>query len=202
MIVWPLTNAASADASQTAHRRFVEIDLAGTVDMAQARRMRVFGDTAVGRLRQIDVFVAVEVPGLLPAEIGIVRLDHGECEQKGRTIIRPRALEEVALGVKDRLVVIVEIKGARADTGLLHDVHGVVPVEPLARPIPLRMPGEVGRIDVGGQAGIEAMQLVGTNEVHLATETTAIAFGREVVGEGRYLSGEFDGIVPGGDLGG
>ena len=164
--------------------------------------MRVFGDTAVRRLRQIDVFVSVKIPGLSPAEVGVVRLNHGERKQKRRAVILSCLFEEIALGVKDRLVVIVEIERARADTSLPDDVHGMVPVEPLSRPIPLRMPGEVDRIDIGGQTGVKAMQLIRPNEVHLAAEATAIALRRKVVREGRYLRRELRGIVPGRDLGG
>ena len=168
---------------------------------AQAPRMGVVLHVPGRDRGQVDVFVGVEVPELGPIDVGIVGVDVGGDQAEGPRLAAARQIEEIALrGVGD-LVVEIEVGRAQAGPGLPHHLHGVEPVEHLGRRVPLGRPGEVGGIDVGGQALGEAVQLVGAAEVHLAAQGRAIIQRREVVGEGRHLGGELGGVVPGADLG-
>ena len=115
--------------------------------------------------------------------------------RKGRLSFDLALIEDRAFGGEGDLVVEVELVGAHADAGLGDRTHVVIPARPLVRPVPVRRPAKVGRVDVGRQPLFEAMQLVGTAEVHLAAEDGAIASKPQMMGEGRDVGGEFRGIV-------
>ena len=67
---------------------------------------------------------------------------------------------------------------------LRHDLF--VPLPPrLLHAHPLRLdPAEVGRIDIGRQPAVEAVQLIGAHKVHLAGQHGVVPRVGEVVGEG------------------
>jgi len=69
----------------------------------------------------------------------------------------------------------------------------IPPVDALAGLAVIRRPAEIGWIDVGRQAFLEAMELVGPDEMHLARQAREIAGAAQVVGErgdgGRELGG-------------
>ena len=60
---------------------------------------------------------------------------------------------------------------------------------------PVRRPVEVGGIDVGRQALLESVQLVGSAEVHLAGENGAIVAKPESVRKGWNVGPELGGVV-------
>ena len=93
---------------------------------------------------------------------------------------------QFARRVVGHLVIEFELVGDLGDAGPNDRAHVVVPpVDPLARVVVIGRPAEVGRIDVGRQALLVAMELIGTDEVHLAGERGLIAGAPQVVGEGR-----------------
>ena len=55
---------------------------------------------------------------------------------------------------------------------------------------PVRRPVEVGRVDVGRQALLEAVQLIGADEVHLAGERRLVAGGAQHVGDRGRAGGQ------------
>ena len=161
-------------------------------DVAQAPRMRVELGSAIADARHVDVLVAIESPvtrsGMAKGSCGWVS---DTTRQNGRSSL-PRARCRRALARGERhLVVEVELVGAHARTGLRSPSSccdtssgrsgGVIPV---------RRPAEIGGIDVGGQPLLEAVQLVGAAEMHLAGQHGAIARRAQIMGEGRDIRRE------------
>ncbi len=58
------------------------------------------------------------------------------------------------------------------------------------------MPTEVARVDVGGEALLEAVQLVRADEVHLPRQAGQVASIGQVMGEGRDLRRPLGSVVP------
>ena len=71
----------------------------------------------------------------------------------------------------------------------------VPPVDPLPRLAVIRRPAEIGGVDVGRQAFLEPVQLIGADEMHLARKGRRIARPAQVVGIGRDVGAEFGGVV-------
>ena len=55
------------------------------------------------------------------------------------------------------LVIVIHVHGARAHSRLGDYFHIVIPVQSLPRTIPFRMPGEVCRVDIGGEPVVKAV---------------------------------------------
>ena len=125
----------------------------------------------------------------------IVRMGERGDEQERAPVVRPRDVEDRALGGEGDLVVEVELVGAHADAGLGDRAHVVIPARPFVGMVPVGRPAEIGGVDVGRQPFLEAMQLVRPAEVHLAGEDGAVAAKPQVMGEGRDVGGEFRGVV-------
>lgn len=75
----------------------------------------------------------------------------------------------------------------------MEPVHGAPGIVPIRRPV------EVRGTDVGGDALLEAMQLVRPDEMHLAAQCGLIAFRPQIVSHRRDRRRKFVGIVPDGD---
>ena len=107
----------------------------------------------------------------IPADgVGIVGMGHRRHEAGRAACPFPRAVSKMPARVVDHLLVEIELVGADAGARLHHRKHVVVPARPVARPVPIRRPAEVGRIDVGGEPLLEAVELVGAAEMHLARQ--------------------------------
>jgi hypothetical protein len=115
----------------------------------------------------------------------------------GPAIVVAREVVDPAFGLEGDVVVEVDLQAALAGAGLDHAQHGVEIVLVFLRVLPVGRPAEVGRIDVGGQPLLEAVQLVRTDEVHLAGQHRAIARKAQVVREGRHGRGKLGGVVVG-----
>ena len=80
-----------------------------------------------------------------------------------------RQIAQLADSAESDLVVIVELVGGLRHSGVDHAVHVVEPpVETSVGIVPIRRPSEISRIDVSGQTLLETVQLVWTDEMHLA----------------------------------
>ena len=168
-------------------------------DMAQALPMGI-GRIRRGReLRQVDLVLAVAVPIFRQDRIGIMGMGHGDDEAEGPVVGAARLVEEPAPRGIDHLLVEIELVGAPAGPGLGHREHVVVPARPDLRLLPIRRPAEIRGIDIRRQPLLEAMELVGAAEMHLAGEGRAVAGLAEVMGEGRNVGGEIGRIVEGPD---
>ncbi len=108
-------------------------------------------------------------------------------------------VEQLAASVEHHLLVEIRLVGAHAGAGLGDAVHRVIPVRTVLRVLPVRGPAEIGGVDVGGQPLLEAVELVGAAEMHLAGQDGAIAGQPQVVREGRRLRGELGRVVIGAD---
>ena len=117
----------------------------------------------------------------------VVRVGEGD-EQQER-LVGPVASEvmQLALGRERDLLVEVGLHRRRAHARVQHALHRVVPGQRLVqRAAPVGRPIDVGGIDVGGQPLLEPVQLVGSDEVHLARHGGVIAGGAQRVGDGRH----------------
>ena len=101
---------------------------------------------------------------------------------------------------KTHLFVIFDLESSRRHTGLNDRIHIVIPfINAFIRRLPIRRPGEIGRIDIGGDTFFKAVQLIWPDEMHLARQTGAIAHPPQIMGECRHAGRELAGIVIGGD---
>ena len=102
----------------------------------------------------------------------------------------------LARRLKGHVIIELQLVGDFGNARLQHARHVVVPpIDALLLQPPIRGPAEIGGIDVCGQAFFKAVQLVGSNEVHLAGEAGLVAFHTEIMrpsGDGR---GELGGVV-------
>ena len=121
--------------------------------------------------------------------------DHGErCATLGCIV------EQLPVGGEGHLFVIGQLKGGRRGPGFAHRIHVVVPlVDPVVGVLPVRRPGVVRRVHVGGEPVLEPVELIGPDEVHLAAQGSAVTDLAEVMGEGRNRRREFGGVVVGPD---
>ncbi len=140
--------------------------------MAQPSRMRVElvvrNDT---RRRHRDRVVVVQVPELLTGDVRIVRMGERRGHHPGPVVGTAREVPQLAYGVVGDVVVVVELVRHVGDAGVDDRIHVVEPpIESTIGIGPVRGPAEVGRVDVGGQSFFEPVQLIGSDEVHLADQ--------------------------------
>ena len=122
--------------------------------------------------------------------------DERDGERKRPLVPAVRVLVQPPHRLELDLVVVGDVDAAPVRSGFEHPAHVVVPLEPgLVVEPPVRRPQEVGRIDVGGDPLLVAVELVGADEVHLAGETGPIACEAQIVVEGGHGSGKLDRVV-------
>ena len=140
--------------------------------------------------------VLIEVPEVLPGDIGVVRMGEAHREMPGPRIVAARQIVELLRREVGHLVVVFELVGDLGDARAGHRAHVVIPpVDALAGPAVVRGPAEIGRIDIRGQPRLETVELVGPDEMHLARKAGRIAGAAQVMRIGRQVGGEFGGIV-------
>ena len=71
----------------------------------------------------------------------------------------------------------------------------IPPVDPLTGLAVIRRPAEIGGVDIGGQPFLEPMQLIGTDEMHLAREASLVSRPAQVMGIGGDIGGKLGSIV-------
>ena len=140
--------------------------------------------------------VGVEVPEARAGDVGVVRVGEADGQAPGARVAAAGEVVELGGGVVGDLVVVLELVGDLGGAGAGDRAEVVVPpVDALVGPGLVGGPAEVGGVDVGGQPLLEAVQLVGADEVHLAGEAGLVAGAAQVVGEGRDVGGELGGVV-------
>ena len=145
---------------------------------------------------RVDLDAVISFPPARRREIGIVGRDERDGERERPVVATVRVLVQPAHGLELGLVVVGDVDAAPVRSDIEHPAHVVIPLEPgLVVEPPVRRPQEVGRIDVGGDSLLVAVELVGTDEVHLAGETGPVAGAAQVVVEGGYGSGKLDRVV-------
>ncbi len=165
---------------------------------AAAERIAV-GRRDIGHRRHVDGGVVVARPVRARRQVGIVRLDEGDGQHERPLVAAAGVIVEPANGLVADLLVIVPFKRAVVGAGLDHAQHVVEPPVDLLRLLPRGRPAEIAGIDVGGDAVLVAMQLVGADEMHLAGKAGAITEPAQIVRVGRHGRRELGGVVPGGD---
>lgn len=172
------------------------VDLA---DDAQPLRMRVAFRRLEPHGRHVDLVVAVQIPVFARDRVRIVRMgqrhDHAERPRivPGRALARD-VVELLLRGERD-FVVEIELVRAHARARLQHRAHVVIPARPLGRLVPVGHPAEIGRIDVGREPFLEAVQLVGAAEMHLAGQHRPVAARAQVVRERQRLRRQLGGVI-------
>ena len=156
--------------ARAADLRLGDVEGPPVAGIHQALRMRILlvvWDAAPGRQQVFAVIV--EIPVLAAGDIGIVRMGETHRQAPGPRVGAPREIIDLCNGLMRDIVVVFELIGDLGDTGARHGSEVVVPpVDAFARLAVVGRPAEIGRIDVGGQAFLEAVQLIGSDEMHLA----------------------------------
>ena len=166
-------------------------------DIIEALAVRIEGASLHARhLGQVDVLVAVEVPEFRARRIRVMRVGEGGHEAEGFFGLEAGVVIDFADGEEGGLVIELKLVGDLGDAGLQHARHVVVPpIDAFLRQVPVRRPAEVSGIDVGGEALLQPVQLVGADEMHLAGQRCAVTGQPEIVRPGGNGGGELGGIV-------
>ncbi|MCY1238204.1 hypothetical protein D9M72_509290 [compost metagenome] len=123
----------------------------------------------------------------------------GDGQAPGATVgvvVFARQLVELLVGEEGDLVVIFHLVGDLGDAGAGDRAEIVVPpVDALAGLAIVWRPAEIGRVDVGRQPFLEAVQLVRADEMHLARQRRVVAGAAQVVCIGRDRGLVLGGVV-------
>ena len=159
--------------------------------------MRVLFVIGQGGHGRVQVFaVLIHVPVLAPRDIGVVRVGKADGKAPRALILAAGIVIDLARGVIGDLIVVFHLVGNLGHACTGDGPHVVIPpIDPLTRPAVIGGPAEIGGVDVGGQAFLEPVQLIGANEMHLARQAGLIARAAQVVRIGRDGRGEFGGVV-------
>ena len=153
----------------------------------------------IAGLRIQRLAVLVEVPVFAARHVGIVRVRerHGQAPWPAVRIVGcARIFVELLRRKEADLVVILHLVGGFGDARAGDRAEIVIPpVDALAGLAVIGRPAEIGGIDVRGQPLLEAVQLVRTDEMHLAGQTGRIAGGAQMMREGRDGRDKLGGIV-------
>ena len=106
--------------------------------------------------------------------------------QKGRSSpgLRSRAMSiELLTRDEGHFLVEVELVGPHAGPGIDTELMLWYQVGRWLEAVPIRRPAEIGRVDVGGQALLEAVKLIRPAEMHLAGKDGPVAGMAQVMGE-------------------
>ena len=176
--------------------------LVAIVELPQAPARRIAAVRVdVGHRRHVDVVVAIEVPQPAGRHVGVVRMDEGGAEQERPLVGRARVVPDPALGLKGNFLVVIDLERAVVGAGLRDRQHVVEPPMDPVGLLPGRRPAEVAGINVGRDAVLEAVQLVGADKMHLPGKTGSVARKPQVVRERRDGGRKFGGVVVGSDAG-
>ena len=154
------------------------------------------GDGDERHARQVDLVVVVQVPVFLRGHEGVVRMRERSPQQEGPAVVAARLVVQPLLGAVGHLLVVVDLQVALAQPRFDHRAQaharrgiGLAPARPVGGP------AEVGRVDVGRHPLLEAVQLLGAGEVHLARQTGAPALVAQVMRQRQRRRRKVGGVV-------
>ncbi len=111
-------------------------------------------------------------------------------------VMTARQIVKLRLRLIGNLVVIFELVGDLGGTCVGNRTEIVIPpVDALTGLAVVGRPAEIGGIDVGREALFEAVQLIGSDEVHLAGKSGLVACIAQMMRIGRNFRRELCGIV-------
>ncbi len=163
------------------------------VEPAAVRVERVIGNRR--NARHVDRVRIVTVPVRLRRNERRMRMRERDGEEK-----RPIAagageiVNALHAGMRD-LLVVVHLHAAHARTCLDHVAHADSRRAVAGTLRPVRHPQKICRVDVRRQALVEAVELVRSDEVHLAAQDRAIAGRAQVMRHRRNRRGKFARVV-------
>ena len=150
----------------------------------------------VRHLRQQMLATLVQVPEPLARHVGIMRVGEADGKAPRAVVLGAGKVIELGAGHVGDLVVILHLVGDLGDAGAGDRAHVVIPpVDAFARFAVIRGPAEIGGVDVGGQAFLKPVHLVGADEMHLAAEAGVITCAAQVVRVGGQIRRKLGGIV-------
>ena len=162
----------------------------------QALGMGVHIFIGKGRWRLQFRGALVKIPVFLARHERVVRMGKACGQAPGARIKAARQIVELLHRLMADVVIIFQLVGDLGHACAGDRAHVVIPpVNPLAGLAVIRGPAEIGGVDVGGQAFLEAVQLVGAYEMHLARKGGVIARAAQVVGIGGDVGCELGGVV-------
>ena len=145
--------------------------------------------------------VSIKMPVFLACHIGVMRVGKTDRQTPWPALIATRQIVKLAGGLMGNLIIIFQLIGCHANIGARDTAHVVIPpIYAITNLTIIRCPAEIGRVNICGQALFKAMQLIRTNEVHLAHQTGLIAGTAQMMRIGGYRRYKFGRIVidPGG----
>ena len=146
--------------------------------------------------RRLDRVGVVTVPPRARQLPRVVWVGERRDEQQRLAAAVASVVEQRARGVECDLVVVVGLHRGGDHGRVEHAVHRVVPGQVLGgRRAPVGRPLEARRIDVGRQALLEAVELVGPDEVHLAHQGRRVAGRAQAVDHRGHRRGHLGGVV-------
>ncbi len=165
--------------------------------LPQSLAVRVHVVIGNGRgLRCVYVSIRIQVPVFCARSVGIMGMGE-RGDQAERTLFRvARIIVYAPTGLEAHLIIIFKLVGLLGDTCLLDREQVVIPpVHALLRLAPVRGPAEICRINVGCQAFLKTVQLIGAHKMHLAGQAGAIALEPQIMGKARGLRGKLGRVV-------
>ena len=138
----------------------------------------------------------IHIPELAAGDEGVVRVGEADRQAPRAGVAPAREVVEFLDRVEGDLVVVFELVRDLGHACASDRAEVVIPpVDAFARFAVIGGPAEIGGVDVGGEPFLEAVKLVGADEVHLARQRRVIARAAQVVGVGGNVRGEFGGVV-------
>ena len=164
----------------------------------------------IGKFGYGDLGVCVAVPVRLRRVERLVRVVEGGAKQEwGVAALGAQVLDSAEVRffvVAEGVVPEVDAHGLTSVAAgvvrgaVAHDLFVVLSFRLLDTNPLFLDPRKVGRIDVGRQPTVEAVYLIGADEVHLARKHGVVARVAEIVGVRRHIRGQKRAVVPSTDL--
>ena len=176
---------------------FGDVKTAPVIGVKNALRMRVLiVVTQIGDLGQQMLAILIQVPVFPTRHVRIMRMGEADGHAPRATVLAPRQIIKLGACVVGDLVIIFHLVRDFGHARPRDRTHVVIPpVDPLARFAIVGRPTEIGGVDIGGQAVLEPVQLVGTDEMHLAGQAGVISRPPQMVRIGGDVAAELGGVV-------
>ena len=138
----------------------------------------------------------IKVPVFAAGDEGVVRVGKADGQAPRARVSPAGEVVKFLAGLMGHVVVVFQLVGDLGHARARHRPQVVIPpVDPFPRFAIVRGPAEIGRVNVGGQAFLKAVKLVGADKMHLAAKGSLVSGAAQVVGIGRDVRGKLGRIV-------